>query len=294
MDTSRREFFGQASVLSLIIGFPRLVPARDKGPAEDWLAKAVERMKAESKPGVVLRVPEKPEARRELALRLVKLLDSTEPRVRQVFCEAVFVCLVPDDIKAAIADSKPAETVVLIDADRRRIEGAEMATADFADADAFRSKMFRLLHGEDNRRLEARAKAQSSPEALAALVKLGSEVPEERDRASAVLRKDCAVLVPAMILHYRKTEDLETRTRIDLILKEHYAAFSDQESGPRLPYGMACQVPVPHGGCGAPFHWDWEDERNCTPKPAGLPPPACGMAAIPQAPARKFIKFLSR
>ncbi len=278
--TSRREFLIQAGGCSLILGFPLLgCRPQDVLPrSSQWLDLALQRMRADRKPGIALRVPENPAAREALAGSLVQLMDSRDDDVREIFAQAVFVCL-----GAGEFDRLSSEDVALIDESGGRVDGISFES--FADPAAFVAAFRGLLHGDRLAKNAERIRKTTFKGLVEAVERLDS------DESMELVSRHADTIVPLLVYTRLTTKSPEVRSRLRSILNAYYDRIDLTTPGPRLPFGAAARAQVFHGvGCGGHMEWEGEPCDRCDAT-KGMPMPACGMmVAMPSS--RRFLKFL--
>jgi hypothetical protein len=299
----RREFLKQQITAGVILGFPFLEGCgqpKGKEPTATppkYLALALERMRAEARPGIVIVVPAEPGQAEALSTDLSYLIGATDaackaaqkptptkgfvpppvsggdPIAQRLFCQAVFVCLTRADAARAFPDLKPDTAAVLLDPAGKLVD--QLAAAPDLFKKDFGERMGAFLHGAKGERLAAHAAAQRA--ALGAefcgkfdraVRDLDSEDFETREKASKQLgemgRRCPLMLAKAMT----DSDGLEARYRIVKVFDGLYAGAPQQEPGPRLPYGMT---------------WQQVQFDPC---------PGCGRVAMPAA-NREFLRLIT-
>lgn len=274
MTTSRRGFLAQAAGLPLLYGLPLGGCHRVAGPA--WLADALRRLRAEDRPGLVLRVPAGKDARCGLGHAISwHLLSRGDADVHEVLAEAALLCLDSDVLQSGIRGARPADTLVLIDGDGFAVDGLPFKPdEDWAN---FVPSARALLHGPGGRRLAdraARARKRVPAEAVAALDRPEPDV--------AGLGASMGVLIPAVV-QARLAAPEPRAARLREAVEAHWTASSGAAPGPRMPYGVETTAQM-KGGCG---------DCGCEEAPPRSVMVACGMAA-PLKNARYFVKFLAK
>ena len=172
---TRRDFLARAARASVILGLPDLLAPGSRplvgNPAFD---DALARMAREKMPGVVIRIPKDPAWRLELGKRLVYIVDGPtrrdQPRfgvspdltdadysLHELLLEAVFVCVEERRIAHLLRRPNANDTLILIDSQGKRIDGAALDDASLARADSLEAEVRRLVHGAKNERLRERA-----------------------------------------------------------------------------------------------------------------------------------------
>jgi hypothetical protein len=256
----------------LVFGLREVLAQEPKDPAvAEWWPAARKRMKETGRPGVVLVVPQAERARQHAGLILHRILAEDPAAAHQLFVEAVFVGMTPALADGRVRTAGEKVDRILLSPDGKRL-AADVSSWAGAPKDAELVESLRsFLHGEKGERLAERAAEAEKriPEAArTAIAALDAEDFEERAKASAVLAKHAADLVPYLIRLSREDASLERRWRAGAAVKQVFQAADPEKAGPRLPYGCAPQRE----------HWD-----SC---------PTCGLAVAP-APARYFLRFLS-
>lgn len=315
----RREFLKQSS--TAILGFPfaaALVEAAESGkkplPVEDvkaaggqnkiapvktatpeeLLAAAKERMKQESKLGVVILVPAEAKVATKLATDLATLLGgknpdcavddgeirfgmpppagSGNPEAHQLFCQAVFVCLPADAARKAFPKLQADSAALLLDNSGKPLE--EVKASDTLFSSGFTSQMTSLIHGKQGERLAATIQVQRSAlgketaeRVEACLRSLDSDQFFVRQQASAVLAELAPRATALLAAELRKKPALETRRRVEYFFEKIYSSASEERPSVRLPFGA-----------------QWEGRRIDTC-------PFCGLSSVADS-SRLFLRFL--
>ncbi|HKB14586.1 MAG TPA: hypothetical protein VKF62_00895 [Planctomycetota bacterium] len=280
MALDRRTFLRQSAAATVFLGFGTL--ARTQGRADgagEILEKARARMKRDRMVGIALYVPGKPEDRAALGRALEGMVGSNDVGVQEVLLEAVYFCVPP-----LLVDGRQVENVVLFDPDMRRIAGADLDYRTLVPdvggkgkaprpGSGFPVRLFEgvreLLHGEG--RLEARAKASTTPELEAAIRTIdenASADPEAFRKADHYLSTNFDRCAAAIAFARAEAERNHRTTFLHSFIRQRYAVRLSAEGEWNLPYGVA-----------------WKTE----PRPD--PCPACGMAIVPPV-TRTFLKFL--
>ena len=298
MDATRRHFLAQTGRLSLVLGFGDLLlraGARGQEPAKaaaasrpsgDALTAALARMRAERKPGIVLRVPADAASRD----KLVKAIDAAfgigiDHDACELFSEAVLVCLESDAVDRRVEGARAEDGALLLGDDGKLVDGAPLGGAELAAADLLVAKLRRLLHGEKNTRLRERAAAarRSAPkDLLDRFDAFAAERPTpEEETYRPELSRALAPIAAVVALVRAEAADKELRRRLGVLFCVHLQAFEEKDPGPVLPYGLALVAPSSDGCGGAPIFGKNE---------SGV---ACGMAEITKA-SRRFVGTLTR
>ncbi len=304
--SSRRDFLMQAVAPSAVLGFPFLCSLTAAGPEggppllsplPDFLALARQRMKRETRPGVILVIPPDPGSRQRMALGLAgvigappkaRALEQKGPAVfkgwghvppagpgdsaaQRLFCQAVFVCLPEEEVRKLVPDLKPDDRAVLLGLDARP-DGRLRGDLSFYEK-GFAARVAELLHGERGQHLAAAAGAQRRAlgEPLARrcdadLLALGADRFAARQAAHDRLA-GLAPRIPALLeqaLHARPV--LEVRRRVERLFEDLYARGPDDSSSPRLPFGV-----------------EWREEKVD-------PCLGCGLSSA-AFPSRLFLRF---
>ena len=296
MDATRRQFLVHTGRLSLVVGLSDVLlragaraqeleksaASRPRGDA--WVA-ALERMRAERKPAIVLRFPADAAARD----KLVKAIDDAfgigiDHDACELFSEAVVVCLESDAVDRRVEGARAEENAWLLSDDGKLVEGATLAGAELAAADLFVARLRRLLHGEKNARLRERAAAarRTAPkDLLARFDAFAAERPTpEEETYRPELSRALAPIAAVVALARAEATDKQLRRRLGVLFCVHLDAFEERDPGPVLPYGLAL-VEGSSNGCGAPIHGKNE---------SGI---ACGMAEMTKA-SRRFVGSIAR
>jgi len=230
----------------------------------DPLADALREAKTTNRPVVAILVPQSPTAL-AIAQGLAKLLASTDASVRQVFCEAVFVCLDTDETIRHFPKLKADGRALCLDASGQVLDECAYETELYGQK--FAPSFRKLVHGTDGRRL--RDAAQSQTNALTepdrekltrSLRELGAKEFRQRETAAKELLALGARTTAILALAHEEASDPEVRGRIGEVFSQMFAAAPADKPGPRLPFGFAA-----HGrwsrfydacpGCGMGMIW---------------------------------------
>lgn len=301
MEPTRRSFLKQSAA---ILGFPFLGCREFVGPVANppaWFEEAMARMLEENKLGVLIVLPGNTRDRRELAGALEMLLDYCREnrcvcgeyprqtvqasnvvtlcelceRVREIFSQAVFVCVERSVVDACVRSARGEDTFLVFDSDRRVLDGAALKPDALMSASAFVSTMERILHGPGRIRLGAKADAirwSLTDEEHRALKRLASR--EDEDVLAASARR----IIPLLVLE--RMEAVEGRLeRLRSILRRYSWDAPILRPGPRLPYGIVAAED--RGCCGSA--WTEEEDVHVSV--------ACGRGRVVPG-ARSFIRYL--
>lgn len=297
---ARRDFLQQAA--ATIIGFPFLDAigqAAEPAAKPDLLALARQRMKQETKPGMVVVIPPKPEDSEMLANQLSQLLGGHDAScalwptrnsdgqivllgqgdfsAQMLFCQAVFVCLPADEVRQAFPDAPVDAALVLLDLEGKTVTSLPAQAELFGKE--FTARAGELLHGKNGERLAATVRAQREA--------LGAAQAAEFDRALKDLEADnfavrqaatekLEALAPRatalLATAHRQRPPLDLARRLDQLFVLVYKAAPSDQASARLPFGVAWNKRS--GGC----------VDNIFAK--------CGLSSTPP-PARQFLRFLA-
>ena len=308
----RREFL-QGVAATTILGFPFLsgcnraktnVVAAEPEPVESdkLLALAKSRMQSEVKPGVILVIPSDEKAASAMETSLAQILSAnpelpkvengkgkekieqiagaSESTIREILCQAVFICLPESFVRSKFPDVTPGVGAVLLDPDGNAAASLPH-DRDMYSKPAFVAGMTKLIQGEDGKRLADYAKRQL--DALRAvdrenlehdLKALDSKRYPERQSASRNLGRFASRITAVLAAALNDRPSAEKRQRIQILFQELYSSVSADEPGPRLPFGVA-----------------WRTDND--PKVCADPCPPCGMVAVAHR-SRQFIRFIAK
>jgi len=244
----------------MVFGLRELLLGQDAPRKPAWFDEALARMKETGRDGVVI-VGEG----RALGEALLALTESKDGDVRELFVEAVVVCMTPALAKKHFDTEK---TRLLLDA-AGKVESKDDATVEtYDDAKKFVESYRALLHGRDGARLRAAAKRVADAKLDEAIDRLDSDGATD-ERAMAAVRAKAAGAVPRLVLARMEAVHKEGRERLRSII--------DGLRARALPYGSV--LPKFGSSCG-----EWVEAEEQVVK--------CGMAETPER-SRKFLKFLT-
>jgi len=283
----RRTFLKRTAAASVLLGFPfltRSVRADDAPDKLDVLQTALARMKEEHKPGIAILFPSDEHAQAALGHELEALLASDDAAVKQLFCEAVFVCVRPTDAEARFPQCKGLSTTLCLAPDGKVEDSLPVDGWRFRKS--FVSEIGALIHGKDGERLRRWAEIQrqtigndAAKRIDDAVRQLGAVHPKDREAATKELAKQAANATAILALRRTQTDDPEVRHRIDVVFTSLYAAAANDKPGARLPFGV-----------------EWtEGSRGCGGR-CGIAEAhvmvACGMARVSPASIR-YLRFVT-
>lgn len=254
----------------LVFGLRELL-AQDAKGEPDWYRKARERMARTNRYGVVLVVPDSQPEREQLGNALQTLLESPSEGLRELFCEAVFVCVTGEVARACLREPGERHNRYLLDPAGKRLAADTLDPAVALDWQKFLKSFLPLVHGERGERLRDRAAAireKLDAGVKKALARLDAETVEERDEAAALVQKHAETILPLLVETRVTTRNEEVRARCRAILQKHFDSAA--VPGPRLPYGTRLEEPVVKDNC-----------------------PACGLVVVRSEP-RKLLRFLTK
>lgn len=263
----------------LVFGLEDLLAQDEKDPkVAEWWPAALKRMKETDRCGVVLVAPDEERARQQVGLALHRILTDDPAAAHQLFVEAVFVCLTPALADGRVRKAGGKENRILLAPDGKRVAADTMAwpgvRKDGATVGSLQETVESLrtfLHGEKDERLAehaARVEKRLPEAARTAIASLDAEDFEERAKATTVLAKHAADLVPFLVLLSTRDASLERRWRAGAAVKQVFQAADPRSPGPRLPFGCAQHRE----------HFD--------------PCPGCGLGSAPEG-TRYFLRFLT-
>jgi hypothetical protein len=216
---------------------------------------ALQRVKQDLKPAVIILVPEEATAKETLAARLTGLVSGNRRRQARalefLFAEAVFVCAPAAQVHKTFPTTPPTATVLLIGPEGKPV--ASLADGPGLFEEGFVPQMTELLHGRRGERLAVAAKAQRrslgdlAAQVDVALHDLDSDLFRKREAASGFLagtaERSTAVLVEARL----KAPSLEAKRRLERLL-DGVLANAVWQFGSNLPYGVRWGE-APEEGC---------------------------------------------
>lgn len=271
MQVRRRELLGVLAAAVLVHGLDRLALGGDETKAADaeappqWFKDALAEMKATKSPGVAIVMPADKDARAALLAELQSLLQNSSFDAQMHLVEAVYV------VAAGVhAGAKQSETLVLLDADGKRVSGSttKVTAADFA-------KTVRPLL-RDGDRLATRAKAARTPDVEKLLAALSEKDVEKANAAMQRLSTDFTTACPAILAAYESEQNEAAKARLTNLISW---AFNRRLGGS----GTKDERPLPFG-----TKW------KIAPPPTEDPCPACGMMMRGNAHSRDTLEFLAK
>lgn len=289
---TRRDFLARAARASVVVVAPGwlalaaqkaasgpVAPARpaDPSPLEPVLA----RMRAEGKPGILLRFPDEPELRQVLVDALSNALDheGPEPDACEIFLDAVVACCEREVVDRAVPDGAPIENAILVDDRGCRVAADVIPWEAATDARELVSRLRRLLFGERLERLRARAEASlraASPSTRRAFEAVLTDEPADWWKDARFL----APVVPALTLRRMVASDPPLARRLRFAVSALFQRHEEETIGPALPFGLRVTHPS-FGTCAGRLHGFQTDVIGCG---MGRPMPA----------SRRFLGLLSR
>jgi hypothetical protein len=258
----------------LVFGLRDLFAQSGSDPA--WYDAALRRMKATGRSGVVLVAPAGRE-RRAFGEHFAALLPSSEPGVRRLLGEAVFIVLDPALAKGRVLRDGETFNRILLAPDGSRTAADRVPVAAFARPESFVASFRPFVEGVDGERLAERAKALEATfpdDAKRAIETLADPDPGTREKAAALLSEHADGFYPVILKRMREEGDLDARGRLAQVLDRVVLRANPLVSGPALPYGVkriVAEAEVPRGG-------------GCGP---------CGLVVV-SAPSRDFLECLLR
>jgi hypothetical protein len=319
----RRAFLGR-SFAAAVAGTPLFAWAKDgeaaktstpsSAPApagaalanEPWRL-ALERMKAENKPGVVFLVPKDPAAANQLANQLQPWLADgpavlrqkfapdlflavtretlprcqaverppvpRNPEVRQMLTQAVFACA---PRRSGDAKDRPAGEVVVLLLDPAGNTVAEWPADQPVFGEGFHERLAAFLHGKRGERLAERARTQraaldpqDAKQVDADIAALDSDEFAVRDEANARLKPLAPKILALLAESLRGEPSLEKRRRLEQLFDAVYQDETAKKPAALLPYGV---------------RWQLRERDAC---------PGCGLGSAPPT-SRKFLAVLTQ
>jgi hypothetical protein len=280
--------------LSILAGAPvvfglREVLAQEQDLRPEWFKQALARMKERKLHGVVIIAPADEAEQLELGRRLWDVLEADAPDAHELLLTGVFIVMtraLAASSGACKAEEK--DDRVLLDPNGRRIAADACGAKVFESPSSFASSFSPFLHGESGDRLKSRGEesgAAAPAEVRKALVDLGAEDIETRDRATDALLARAAELAPFYAWKRRTATDPEIGARLRSVLERHFKAKAKERPESRLPFGT--REPKFTEGCGGlmevPLELEGKDYAV-----------DCGMGRIDGDRVRKFLRFLTK
>lgn len=250
------------------------------------LIDALERMRAESKAGVAVRIPETPEKRHHPGHGLVHALNQDRPDTRGLFSEVVVVCLESRVLQSHIDSANPNHDLVLFSGDGRAEAGRSFNYE--ADWSRLTAAVLGLAHGPEGARLKQRAasiRSATNPDTLTALDRLGTN-PGELGADKALLLQEAPRIMVLLVEALDQARTPARQKALQDVIDQSFASSTPSAPGPKLPFGM--ELGPFSGGCG-------EDPcREQAPRKSDYDIIiTCGMArATPNS--RSFVRYLTR
>lgn len=272
MRTDRRTFLFRTGSAAAVFGLPSLGCHATRRPQA--LKEALQRMRAENKPGIAIRLSADPATRHLPGHALLYHLNHEEADSRETFAESVFVCLDSAVLQDHLRGVDPAHSIVLFDTGGYAYAGVRH---DFAkDWEHFMPRVRALIHGPGNARLQARAEAirkAADPSAVEALDRLGGEADQE------TLLRHAPTIAPLLVHARLVAADKARQEALRDVIEKYYDSVGTLTAGPKLPYGVESRPGS--SGCG-------DDCDEAGPRNYGV---ACGMGfAGPKT--RSFVRYL--
>lgn len=250
------------------------------------LIDALERMRAEKKPGVAVRIPEIPEKRHNPGHGLVHALNQDRPDTRRLFSEVIVVCLESRVLQSHIASANPNHDLVLFNEDGRAEAGRPFNCEE--DWNGLTAAILGLAHGPDMVRLKQRAaviRSTANPDILAALDRLGSN-PGELDADKALLLPEAPRIMALLVQALDQARTPTRHNALQDVIDKSFASSTSSAPGPRLPFGM--ELGPFEGGCG-----DDPCREQAPRKRDYYISVSCGMARVTPI-SRSFVRYLTR
>jgi hypothetical protein len=272
MMLSRRVFLAGAASAPFIYGLRELLSQEPKWEP-DWYALARGRMKETGRFGVVLVVPDDKAGRERLGNALQALIEDEAEGPRELFCEAVFVCVTPEIARACVREAGERENRFLISPEGKRLAASKYQIALLEDPGWFLKSFGEFVHGDKGERLKERAgaiRAGLGEDVKRALSSLDADTVEERDEASALLQTEAEKIAPLLVETRVTSSNEEVQARCRAILRKSFESKAPA-APPRLPFGCTLENPQP-------------PRDTCA---------ACGIAVIRED-ARKLLRFLTK
>jgi hypothetical protein len=304
---NRRDFLKRNAAAGLILGLPLLegcYPTGKEEPrpraasglsavADELLTEARQRMKKETKPGVVLVIPAKPDAAKALAADLSRLLGISgsacaappvapangkaagparidpagaacppgmDAFLRRLFTRAVFVCLPADDVRTLYPAVRSDGAAVLLDVSGKPID--QLASRPELFSKDFTAAMTKFLSGPKGEHAAAVRDAQRAALGTAKAAQVDQDLRDldsdrfaAREMASRQLRETAATTTTLLATALDDAKSPESRKRLEAIFEELYLGVPAGTAGVRLPYGVEIDQPKfdPCPACGMAF-----------------------------------------
>lgn len=251
------------------------------------LIDALERMRAENKPGVAVRIPENPEKRHNPGHGLVLALNQDHAETRGLFSEVVVVCLESRVLQSHLASANPDFDLVLFNEEGRAEAGQPFNYEE--NWHGLSAAILNLAHGPGGARLKQRAAAirkKADPGILAALDRLGSN-PRELDADKALLLPEAPRIMALLVQALDEARTPARHNALRDVIDTSFASSTPSAPGPKLPFGM--ELGPFQGGCG-----DDPCREQAPPRKRDYYiSVSCGMARVTPN-SRSFIRYLTR
>lgn len=265
---------------------PLLLQAGTPPKKPQVLVDALERMKAENKAGVAVRIPENGKMRHYAGHDVAYALNMDQVEVRDAFTEVVVVCLESSVIETFISSSYSNHELVLFNEESRAEAGRpfnfQENWADLPKAIAD------LAHGPDGSRLKRRAEAirqKAEPGIQAAVDRVGTN-PDTLEVDKAALLKEASRIMALLIHSLREAKAAPRQQALRAVIDASYAASKPGDTGPKLPFGM--ELGPAQGGCGGDSCQEQAPEEKMSRVLV-----ACGMARV-KPNDRSFLRYLTK
>ena len=229
-------------------------PQNVEGPITP-LELALQRVKQDLKPAVVIVVPADAAASATLAAQLTDVLANSRSRQARaldfLLAEAVFVCAPAAQVRNTFPTAPPKAAVLLVDQNGKVADSLADGPGLFQEGCV--QALTELLHGRKGERLAAAARIQRrSLGDLAgriddAVRDLDSDHFRKREAASGFLAGSAERSTAVLIQAHLKTPSLEARRRLERLL-DGVLASATWQFGSTLPYGVQWGE-APTDGC---------------------------------------------
>jgi hypothetical protein len=239
-EIERRSFLSGLVALPFIHGLGPPFPLNDRARSAE---QALSMTRSSGRFGVVIRVPQDPEARLLLGRRLFALteLDDEDHEAHDLFCEAVFLALPEEPWQRRFPEQGGGDRA-LLSPTGEFLAGDRSGPDVYADAAKFAASFRPFIRGVDGARLEERGRAVEAamPEELReAAHAIAAEDGAVRMRALLALRSAQDSILPWLAWRAERAPDEPERREARGILREQFRTLSRHQAGGRLPYGTA-------------------------------------------------------
>lgn len=286
-----RRLFLQATGAVFAAGSIRIIFAQDTagGAAAGWFREALDLMRAEGRPGLVIVVPDDAQSLWNASAQVTPIIRGGDLAAREVLSQAVVICMRVSQARDRIAGfgGRPG-AMILIDDTATMIDVG--GSWDDLTPERFGPAAARVVFGEFDTRLQERAdrvRDAMSDEDREAFENLAGPEWRVREQATDTLAGRAAELTPLLVWMGRHESDLEVAGRCQEAFLRHFDSLGEGAAGRRLPFGVRWRE---RGGCGDITSACQVEEEELERQSAGMSV-ACGMAMVTED-ERLFLQFL--